>query len=59
MVRHVAPQYAQFQYAGTAVLTVRGPSGRVYRFAGPGSTMVVDPRDAASLAGVRQLRRLR
>jgi hypothetical protein len=41
-------------------MTVRGPvTGRVYRFAGPGSTVSVDTRDAPSLVAVPNLRRAR
>jgi hypothetical protein len=48
----------EFEYTGATALTVDGPSGRRYRFAGPGSRLVVDPRDRPSLARVPQLREI-
>jgi hypothetical protein len=56
--RRAPARYAQFHYDGAAVLLVRGPSGRTYRFT-PGSTVAVEGEDAASLARVHQLRRMR
>jgi len=57
------PQISQrppvtFEYVGATAMTVQGPlTGRVYRFAAPGSQLSVDPRDAASLGAVPRLRR--
>ena len=48
---------AYFKYFGTAGLTVTGPaSATVYRFQANGGPVAVDPRDAASLAQVPNLR---
>lgn len=53
-----APVY--FKYVGTTGISVTGPaSSRVYRFAPNGSAIAVDPRDAASLARVPNLRAVR
>jgi hypothetical protein len=48
-----------FQYVGATALTVRGPiSGKTYRFAKTGNSMVVDERDAPYFGAVDSLRRL-
>jgi len=48
-----------FQYVGKTALTALGlVSGRQYRFGSPGAVLQVDSRDAASLSGVRNLRRV-
>jgi hypothetical protein len=48
-----------FQYIGSTGLTVRGPvSGKTYRFARTGSTVVVDERDAPYFGGVPSLRKV-
>ncbi len=45
-----------FKYIGNKGITVVGPiSGRTYQFNGFGSTSVVDPRDAPSIAAVPHL----
>jgi hypothetical protein len=54
-----AAQNAYFSYLGSTGLTVVGPvSSQVYRFVPSGPPIVVDPRDAASLARVPNLRRI-
>ena len=46
-----------FEYIGRTALTVFGPiSGAPYRFRGPGSRFLVDPRDRSALAAVPVLR---
>jgi hypothetical protein len=48
-----------FQYIGGSGLTVQGPvSKRLYRFAGPGSIVAIDARDAPSMMRVALLRRV-
>jgi hypothetical protein len=48
-----------FRYFGTTAMTAVGSAtGRAYRFSAMGATNAVDPRDAPSLAGVPNLRRL-
>ena len=50
----------EFEYTGDTGLTVQGPiTGRRYRFGGPGAKVAVDGRDAASVAGVPNLKRVR
>lgn len=52
-------QSVYFKYHGTTGISVTGPaSSRVYRFAPNGGPIAVDPRDAASLARVPNLRAL-
>lgn len=47
-----------FQYIGSTGLTVRGPvSGKTYRFARTGSSVVVDERDAPHFDGIPSLRK--
>jgi hypothetical protein len=47
-----------YEYAGqTGMTVVGGATGKVYRFDRPGSRVMVDPRDAASLFAVPNLRR--
>jgi hypothetical protein len=49
----------RFEYVGTTGLTVKGPvTGKRYRFDNPGSRLLVDPRDAPSMAAVPHLRRV-
>ena len=49
-----------FEYVGNTGLTATGPfTGRRYRFDGTGAQVEVDARDAASLMGVPNLRRVR
>lgn len=56
----VAGQSVYFNYYGKTGITVTGPvSSRVYRFAASGAPMLVDARDAASLARVPNLRAVR
>lgn len=51
---------AVFEHVRVGTLVVQGPaSGKQYRFAGPGATAVIDPRDLASLRGVPHLRERR
>ena len=53
-------QSVYFKYVGTTGISVTGPaSSRVYRFAPNGSAIAVDPRDAAALARVPNLRAIR
>ena len=55
-----APPAVYFRYYGNTGLTVTGPaSSRVYHFSANGAPIAVDPRDAASLARVPNLRALR
>lgn len=55
----VEPPGVMFQYVGKTALTALGlVSGRQYRFGYPGAVLQVDSRDAASLSGVRNLRRV-
>ena len=58
--RQPLPQAAiRFEYVGSTGLTTVGPvTGRRYRFDKPGSRVLVDPRDAPSLAAVPFLRRI-
>ncbi|HYW14471.1 MAG TPA: hypothetical protein VE871_21065 [Longimicrobium sp.] len=54
------PAAVPFEYTGRTALTMRGAiTGRSYRFAAPGETVAVDPRDAPGAAGVPNLRRVR
>jgi len=49
----------RFEYVGTTGLTVQGPvTGAQYRFGNPGAQVLVDARDALSVAAVPQLRRI-
>lgn len=53
-------QSVQFKYFGTTGISVTGPAtSRVYRFAPNGGPIAVDPRDAASLSRVPNLRPIR
>lgn len=58
--RQPLPQAAvRFEYVGSTGLTAVGPvTGKRYRFDRPGSRVLVDPRDAPSLAAVPHLRRI-
>ena len=48
-----------YEYTGGTGMTVAGPvSGQKYRFGFPGSRLQIDARDAPSLAGLPNLRRL-
>lgn len=48
-----------FEYTGNTGMTVQGPiTRRRYRFSGPGARVEVDNRDASSVAGVPNLRRI-
>lgn len=52
--------WVEFQFIGQKAITVFGPLTRhQYRFSGPGARVAVDPRDARSIAGVPNLRRVR
>ena len=52
-LRQPPPWSDRYRYVGATALSVRGPiSGRLYRFESPGAVLVVDRRDARSLAGV-------
>ena len=53
-----SPHAIRFEYVGATGMTVLGPiTGRRYRFDRYGSQVLVDPRDAPSLASVPHLRR--
>jgi hypothetical protein len=55
-----APTVQYFEYVGKTGLTAIGNvTGHRYRFAGPGATVEVDSRDAPSMAGVPNVRRLK
>ena len=58
--RQPLPQPAiRFEYVGATGLTVLGPvTGKRYRFDKPGSRLLVDLRDAPSMASVPHLRRV-
>lgn len=58
--RQPLPQLAiRFEYVGVSGLTVVGPvTGKGYRFDKPGSRLLVDLRDAPSMASVPHLRRV-
>jgi len=59
-LRSVTVVTIYFEYTGDTGLTVQGPiTGKRYRFSGPGARVGVDGRDAASVAGVPNLRRVR
>ena len=50
---------ALYEYTGETSMTVYGAvSQRVYRFGQPGARAQIDPRDAASLAALPDLRRV-
>jgi hypothetical protein len=52
--------WVEFQLVGPKAITVFGPLTRhQYRFSGPGARVAVDPRDARSIEGVPNLRRVR
>jgi hypothetical protein len=54
-----SPTNVYFEYVGATGMSVRGPvSGRRYRFETPGSRLVVDPRDKASMAAIPNLRQV-
>jgi len=49
-----------FQYIGKRKLTVVGPNtGKHYRFDGPGTVIVVDPRDKGPLSAVTALKQVK
>lgn len=51
--------WIEFLCVGQRAITVIGPVSRhQYRFAGPGARVAVDPRDAPSVDGVPNLRRV-
>jgi hypothetical protein len=51
--------WIEFLCVGARAITVIGPVSRhQYRFAGPGARVAVDPRDAPSVDGVPNLRRV-
>lgn len=53
-------QSTYFRYVGKTGLTVTGPaSSQIYRFLAHGAAIAVDPRDAAALARVPNLRLVR
>lgn len=55
-----ASRVVLYEYTGSSAMTVAGPSsGALYRFGAPGATLQVDLRDAASMATLPNLRRLR
>jgi hypothetical protein len=51
--------WIEFLYVGARAITVIGPVSRnQYRFMGPGARVAIDPRDARSVDGVPNLRRV-
>ena len=55
-----APTFQYFEYVGNTALTAVGNvTGHRYRFAGPGAAVEVDSRDAPSMAGVPNVRRVK
>lgn len=53
------PPAVRFEYVGSTGLSAVGlVTGKRYRFDGPGSRVLVDPRDVPSLAAVPRLRRI-
>jgi hypothetical protein len=49
----------KFQYVGkTAMIAIGLMSGQQYRFASPGTIVLVDPRDSASLEAIPNLRQI-
>lgn len=51
--------WVEFQYVGPTAVTVFGPVTRNrYRFPGPGARVAIDPRDARSIEGVPNVRRV-
>jgi hypothetical protein len=57
--RPAAALAVRFEYVGPTGLTAIGPiTGRRYRFDRHGSRVLVDPRDAASIAALPHLRRI-
>jgi hypothetical protein len=55
-----APTFQYFEYVGKTSLTAIGNvTGHRYRFAGPGVAVEVDSRDAPSMAGVPNVRRVK
>jgi hypothetical protein len=54
-----SPLAIRFEYVGATGLTAVGPvTGKRYRFDNYGSRVLVDPRDAPSMAAVPHLRRV-
>jgi hypothetical protein len=59
-LRAKAPVTVVFQYVGRTGLTVRGPfSGKRYRFDFHGARVAIDARDAASMAAVPNLEKVK
>jgi len=59
-LRAEAPVTVVFQYVGRSGLTVRGPfSGKRYRFDSHGARVAIDARDAASMAAVPNLEKVK
>ena len=53
------PRAVLYEYTGTTGMSVTGPvSGLTYRFGLPGAKLQIDARDASSMAGLPNLRRL-
>ena len=53
------PRVVLYEYTGTTRMTVIGSvSGLSYRFEQPGAKLQIDSRDASSMAGLPNLRRL-
>lgn len=58
--RSSSPAPMIFEYLGSTAVTVKGPvTQQLYRFDGPRARVAVDARDAAAVAGVPNLRRVR
>ena len=54
------PIITQFRCTGTSTIVAGGPvTGRMYRFPSSGVSVQVDPRDAPSLARVRNIQPVR
>jgi hypothetical protein len=54
----IADARVRYEYLGNLPITVTGRiSGRVYRFAGSGSSLWVEPRDAPDFAEAAEFRK--
>jgi len=57
--RRTAAHGVLYEYTGSDAMTVIGPASRsTYRFGERGARLQIDPRDAAAMAGMPDLRRL-
>jgi hypothetical protein len=56
---HRTPDFHYFEYVGRTSLTALGPiTGRHYRFERSGARIAIDARDAPSMIGVPNLRKV-